>query len=71
MEFFYTGIDFVGGGRVMLNTKSFNLNTNEGYYQELKNVLTIKRPKNLPFMRVGSPRDGGYIMIDNLSQGGV
>lgn len=51
-------------------TKRLTLNTNEGFYRELKNVLKIRRAENVQFVRVGTLGDGGYVMVDDFRKGG-
>ena len=51
---------------------SANLNTNPEYYKQIKNVLNIKRPKDLKLVRVGlQNRDGGYVMSNCFKENGI
>lgn len=70
MRFFYNGYDVVNRNKLVITRKNFNFNSDKNYYRELKSVLTIKHSKDLSLVRVGRIGDGGYIMIDNISQGG-
>lgn len=44
-----------------------HLNANLEYYELLKDRLKIKKIVDKNFVRLGSPNDGGYIMIDNFN----
>lgn len=42
------------------------------YFDKLKNALYIKKVKNHPLIRIGTPdKDGGYIMLDNFGNGNI
>ena len=62
--------EFINGNQIALIPKEFSFNADENYYRKLKSVLTIKRAKDLPFVRVGKANDGGYIMVDKFNTGG-
>ena len=67
MNVAYTRLVIVGNQGVVA-TDTFN--ADENYYRELKNLLKIKRVKNIPFVRVGKANDGGYIMLDAFQNRG-
>lgn len=67
MNVAYTRLVVVGNQGVVA-TDTFN--ADENYYRELKNLLKIKRVKNIPFVRVGKANDGGYIMLDAFQNRG-
>ena len=70
MKIFYRGFYIINGNQAVVATKELSFNADENFYRKLKSVLTIKRAKDLPFVRVGKVGDGGYIMIDKFITGG-
>lgn len=42
------------------------------YFNKLKKVLHIKKVKDYPLIRIGTPdKDGGYIMVDNFGKSNI
>lgn len=47
------------------------LNTTQEFYERLRTLLKIKKIIGKNFVRLGKHNDGGYIMVDNFTAGGV
>ena len=58
MEVFYSGLQIVGN-KAFFMTKRLALNTNEGFYRELKNVLKIRRAENVATLWLTTSARGG------------